>query len=241
MLCPKCSASVADDSNFCRRCGTPFEKRKGFVANLWRDNKPGFLILTLLLVAMLGSIGYYLSSRTGRFVVTVESVSPSDAIDLYAKASLEVYCREFVAECLAGETTRVEDNIRKVIPKLFRDNAGGFARITYHNGTRQQVVTTRFKYRQPPESWREGNAKSFYQPKIDRLRAVSLRSRDLPFEHKVDLALTVATVEHSVPFALQAGESKVWCLVGENSDRERQIEYSQNGEIFQTPVLRQNK
>ena len=80
MYCPKCSASVADDSNFCPRCGTPFQKRNGFVATLWRDNKPGFLILSLLLIAMLGSIGYYLSSRTGRFVVTVERISRDEAL-----------------------------------------------------------------------------------------------------------------------------------------------------------------
>ena len=56
MVCPKCQANVSSDSNFCPRCGTPFKKQSGFVANLWRDNKPGFLILSLLLVAMLGSI-----------------------------------------------------------------------------------------------------------------------------------------------------------------------------------------
>ena len=239
MYCPKCSASVADDSNFCPRCGTPFQKRNGFVATLWRDNKPGFLILSLLLIAMLASIGYYLASRTGRFVVTVDTVSTSEAVDLYAKAALDVYCREFAADCQAGATTKIEESMKKVIPTLFRDNPGGFARISYLNGTGQPITTTRFKYRQPPGSWREGTAKSFYQPKIDRLRAMSLRSGELPFEHKVDLALTIATVEHSVPFTLQAGESKVWCLVNETADRERQIEYAQNGKTFQTAVMRQ--
>ena len=53
MVCPKCRASVADDSNFCPRCGTPFGKRGGFVATLWRDNKPGFLSLSLVVVAVL--------------------------------------------------------------------------------------------------------------------------------------------------------------------------------------------
>ena len=98
MVCPKCQANVSSDSNFCPRCGTPFKKQSGFVANLWRDNKPGFLILSLLLVAMLGSIAYFLYSRTGQFVVTVQSVSAHEAVDLYTKVALEVYCREFVAE-----------------------------------------------------------------------------------------------------------------------------------------------
>jgi hypothetical protein len=79
MVCPKCQVNVASDSNFCARCGTPFKKQSGFVANLWRDNKPGFLILSLLLVAMLGSIAYFLYSRTGKFVVTVESISEDEA------------------------------------------------------------------------------------------------------------------------------------------------------------------
>ena len=88
MVCPKCQANVADDSNFCPRCGTPFKKRNGFVANLWRDNKPGFLILSLLLIAMLGSIVYYLNSRTGTFVVTIERISDDEAVDILHKGSI---------------------------------------------------------------------------------------------------------------------------------------------------------
>ncbi len=113
MVCPKCQANVSSDSNFCPRCGTPFKKQSGFVANLWRDNKPGFLILSLLLVAMLGSIAYFLYSRTGKFVVTVESVSADEAVDLYAKVALEVYCREFVAECQEGNTKKSKLQLRE--------------------------------------------------------------------------------------------------------------------------------
>jgi hypothetical protein len=215
MVCPKCQASVANDSNFCPRCGTPFGKRNGFVANLWRENKPGFLVLSLLLVAMLGSIGYYLYSRTGKFVVTIESVSKDEAIDFYTKAASQVYCREFAAECQNVKPSAIETEIKRVIPGLFRDNAGGYARM--------------------------GNAKNYYQPKIDRLREVSLRGGNLPFEHRVDLALTIATVEHSVPFTLQSGESKTWCLVNETANRERQIEYAQDGKTYETPVLRQKQ
>jgi hypothetical protein len=56
MVCPKCQANVAEDSNFCPHSGTPFKTRQGFVATLWQDHKPGFLVLSLLIVAMLGSI-----------------------------------------------------------------------------------------------------------------------------------------------------------------------------------------
>jgi len=241
MVCPKCQANFANDSNFCPRCGTPFKHRSGFVANLWRDNKPGFLILSLLLVAMLGSIGYYLYSRTGRFVVTVQTVSADEAVDLYTRAALEVYCREFAAECQDGKTKAIETEIKRVIPSLFRDNAGGYARINYYNGTGEPITATRFKYRQPPGPWREGNSRNYYQPKIDRLRAILLRGGEFPFEHKVDLALTIASVEHSVPFTLQSGKSKTWCLISESENRERQIEYAQNGKIYQTPILRQNQ
>jgi hypothetical protein len=244
MICPNCHASLADNSNFCSRCGTPLEKQSGadnFIAKLWRDNKPGFLILSLLLLAMLGSFGYFLYWRTGKFVVKVESISQDEAIDFYTKSALEVYCREFAAECQSGRSKVIETEIKKVIPGLFRENAGGFARITYRNGTGEAITATRLKYRQPPDSWRVGNAKNYYQPKIDRLREASLRGVNLPFEQKVDLALTIATVEHSVPFTLQSGESKTWCLINETRNRERQIEYTQSGKTFQTLVLRQNE
>jgi len=257
MVCPNCRASVAEESNFCPKCGAalrghaesknqnqsspkPDGAVKRFVRSLWRENKPGFLILSLLLLAMLGSFGYFLYSRTGRFVVTVESVSKDEAIDFYTKAALDVYCREFTAECQSEKTKTIETEIKRVIPALFRDNAGGYARITYYNGTREPITAARFKYRQPPGSWRVGNSKNYYQPKIDRLREVALRGGNLPFEHKVDLSLTIATVEHSVPFTLQSGESKSWCLINETGNRERQIEYAQNGKIYETPVLRQN-
>ena len=190
---------------------------------------------------MLGSIGYYLYSRTGKFVVTIESVSKDEAIDFYTKAASEVYCREFAAECQSVKPGAIETEIKRVIPGLFRDNAGGYARITYYNGTGEPITATRFKYRQPPESWRVGNSKNYYQPKIDRLRAVSMQGGNLPFEHRVDLALTIATVEHSIPFTLQSGESKTWCLVNETANRERQIEYAQDGKTYETPVLRQKQ
>jgi hypothetical protein len=241
MVCSKCQAHVVDDSNFCSRCGTPFKKRQGFIATLWRENKPGFLILSLLLIAMLGSIVYYLNSRTGTFEVTIERISDGDAVDFYTKTAFKAYCREFAADCQSGKTDAIENEIKKVIPVILRDNAGGYAKITYYNGTRKPVTATRFKYRQPPGSWKVGNAKDYYQPKIDRLREVLLRGGNLPFAHRVDLALTLATVEHSVPFTLKSGESKTWCLINETPNRERQIEYAQDGKTYETPVLRHNQ
>ena len=119
MYCPKCGSSVADDSNFCPRCGIPFGKRSGFVANLWRDNKPGFLILSLLLIAMLGSIGYYLSSRTGKFVVTVEKIKRDEALDIDAKAALKTYCIEFRVECAQQGEDNIEKDIQRVFQKYF--------------------------------------------------------------------------------------------------------------------------
>src|SRR6266542_2757402 len=99
MVCPQCHNNVADDSNFCPRCGTSFKNRNGFVANLWRDNKPGFLILSLLLVAMLGSFGYYLSSRTRAFVVTVENIAADGALEIVTRATLKEYCLQFPSDC----------------------------------------------------------------------------------------------------------------------------------------------
>jgi hypothetical protein len=86
-----------------------------------------------------------------------------------------------------------------------------------------------------------GKLKELLPTKIDRLREVSLRGGNLPFEQKVDLALTIATVEHSVPFTLQSGESKTWCLINERGNRERQIENTREGKTYETPVLRDNQ
>jgi hypothetical protein len=237
MYCPKCSASVADDSNFCPRCGTPFQKRNGFVATLWRDNKPGALILATLFLAMIAAFLYYLQSRTGQFVVTVERITRDEALDIYAKAALQSYCREFQRDCETGGKDDLEKQIKRSLPGLFRDNIGGFARIRYQNNTGSPVTTNRLKHRQPPGSWISGNSRTYYQPKIDRLRGMG-KQLGLTFEQKIDLAMTIATVDHSVPFTLQPGQTVVWCLINESSDRERQVDYTQNGKSYQTPILR---
>src|SRR5437879_6099325 len=148
MVCPKCQANVANNSNFCPRCGRPFRKRNGFVANLWRDNKPGFLILSLLLVAMLGSITYYLYSRTGKFVVTVESVGEKEALDIVASATLREFCLQFPSDCQNRKSAELDTSIKRVLPRLLNPLKEGqsYAKITYNNGTNKPVAVTQFKY-----------------------------------------------------------------------------------------------
>jgi zinc-ribbon domain len=238
MYCLKCNASVADDSNFCRRCGTPFKKRNGFVANLWRDNKPGFLILSLLLVVMLGSIGYYLSSRTGQFVVTVEKISRDEALDIYAKAALKTYCREFRVECAQQGEDNIEKNIRRVLPKILSPVKTIDVKITYQNNTGSQITVERFRFRNPSEQWRVEEPKLRYAAKLQQLRALIESSKgNVPFETKLELADTFALTENHGSFTLQPGEQKVW-RIGYNTGSEAQIEYSQNGKTLVTPALR---
>jgi ribosomal protein S20 len=238
MVCPKCHNSVADDSNFCPRCGTPFKKRGGFVANLWRDNKPGFLILSLLLVAMLGSIGYYLSSRTGRFVVTVEKITRDEALDIYAKAALKTYCKEFRAECEKQGEDSIEKNIRRVLPKILSPVKTIDVKITYQNNTSSQITVERFLFRNPSEEWRVEEPKLRYAAKLQQLRVlIESNKGNVPFETKLQLADTLALTENHGSFTLQPGEQKVWRL-GYNAGSEAQIEYTKNGKTLVTPALR---
>jgi hypothetical protein len=238
MRCPKCSASVADDSNFCPRCGTPFEKRSGFVANLWRNNKPGFVILSLLLVAMLGSIGYYLSSLTGRFVVTVEKIGRDEALDIYTKAALKTYCKEFRVECAQQGEDNIEKNIRRVLPKILSPVKTIDVKITYQNNTGSQITVERFLFRNPSEKWRVEEPKLRYAAKLQQLRVlIESNKGNVPFETKLELADTLALTENHGSFTLQPGEQKVW-RIGYNAGSEAQIEYTQNGKTLVTPALR---
>jgi zinc-ribbon domain len=240
MLCPKCSASVADDSNFCRRCGIPFKKRNGFVANLWRDNKPGFLILTLLLIAMLGSIGYYLSSRTGRFVVTLDTVSGQGALDIVASATLKEFCRQFPGDCQNRSSTEVETAIKKVLPRYLIPLKAGqrYAKITYNNGTNKPVAITQFKYRRPPGAWTTSTSQSLYTARIQILRSAIRAGSGAAFEDKVELALLTATTTNHGTLTLDPGEEKVWRLSNVDPDSEFQVDFIQNGASYSTPVLR---
>jgi hypothetical protein len=238
MVCPKCQANVASDSNFCPRCGTPFRKRDGFVANLWRDNKPGFLILSLLLIAMLGSIGYYLYSRTGKFVVTVEKISRDEALDIYTKATLKVYCREFSSDCATRGENQVEKEIRLVLPGILLAPRHTDAKITYRNRTATPVTVTRFLYRNGSGSWRSESPQTYFAPKLNTLRlAIQMAGGNVPFKTKVDFASTVALTENHGTVTVLPGEDKSW-RVGYSDQSEFKIEYTQNGKSYETPILR---
>jgi hypothetical protein len=238
MRCPKCSASVADDANFCPRCGTPFKKRSGFVVNLWRDNKPGFLILTLLLIAMLGSFGYYLSSRTGTFVVTVEKISRDEALDMYTKATLKVYCREFSSDCVTRGENQVEKEIRLILPGILLAPRHTDAKITYRNRTAAPVTVTRFLYRNGSGSWRSESPQTYFAPKLNTLRlAIQMAGGNVPSKTKVDFASTLALTENHGTVTVLPGEEKSW-RVGYSDQSEFKIEYTQNGKSYETPVLR---
>jgi predicted nucleic acid-binding Zn ribbon protein len=244
MHCPKCHANVAEDSNFCPRCGTPFHKQnrvKRFVANLWRDNKPGFLILSLLLVAMVSSIGYYLYSRTGKFVVTIQSVGEQEALSIVASATLKQYCLQFPSDCQDRTSAELKTAIEKVLPRLLNpQKAGqGYAKIIYNNGTNKPVAVTQFKYRRPPGPWTTSNSQSLYGPKIQTLQEMIRTGSDsVAFEDKVRLALTTAVTTNHGNFTLSPKEEKVWRLSNVNQEAEFQIDFTQNGANFSTPILR---
>jgi len=241
MVCPKCQANVASDSNFCPRCGTPFRKRDGFVATLWRDNKPGFLILTLLLIAMLGSFGYYLSSRTRTFVVTVENIGADEALEIVTRATLKEYCLQFPSDCQTRSSTELQTAIKRVLPRLLNPlkPGQGYAKITYKNATSEPIAVTQFKYRRPPGSWSTGNSQSVYGPRIQILRS-TIRSggASAGFEDKVELALMSATTANHGTFSLAPGEEKVWRLSNVNQDAEFQVDFSQAGASYSTAILR---
>ena len=238
MLCPKCHNNVADDSNFCPRCGTSFKNRDGFVANLWRENKPGFVILSLLLVAMLGSFGYFLYSRTGRFVVKIDRISREEALDIYTKATLKVYCREFRRECAERGENQIEKDIRLLLPNLLMPPKNADAKITYQNTTSTPVNINRFLYRTGSGAWRSETPQTYFAPKLSTLRpAIQIASGNVPFKTKVDFASILALTENHGPITVLPGENKVW-RIGYSDQSEFKIEYTQNGKSYQTPVLR---
>jgi len=210
-----------------------------FWADMWQENKPGFFILSILIVAMFWSIGYFVYSKTtGVFVVTVEKISKEDELDLNVKNILKVYCREFVRECTERGKEQIEKDIRLVLHRILMPVKTLDAKITYTNNTRHSIAINRFLHRTAPGPWQVSDTQNRFRPKIERLRSSIGRMKgNVPFETKVDYADTLALTENHGSFTILPGETKVWRL-GYNERTEIQIEYRQNGKFYRTPVLR---
>jgi len=58
------------------------------------------------------------------------------------------------------------------------------------------------------------------------------------FEEKVELALMSATITNHGTFTLRPSEEKVWRLSNVNPDAEFQVDFTQNGASYSTPILR---
>lgn len=260
MFCPNCKANVADDSNFCVRCGTPLKNQRAhmtqngaippprgkpwnkvFWADMYKDNKPGFFIIAAMVLALFVTFGYFVYSKTtGRLVVTIEKISKEEELNLNVKNVLKVYCREFATECADRGKDQVEKDIRLVLPRILIPVKTLDAKITYKNDTSNPIHLNRFLSRTPPGPWKgnpPGDTEKRYGPKLQRLRsAIEMTKGNVPFEAKLDYADTLVLVEHrSSP--LQPGEHREW-RVGFLEGEEFQIEYVQNGKLYRTPALR---
>jgi len=214
---------------------------KQFCSDMWRENKPGFFILSVLLLAMIGSIGYYAYSTAGpgKFVVTVEKISKKEGFDLNVRNVLKVYCREFSRECAERGKDQVEKDIRLALARILIPAKTLDVKITYRNNTRHPIQVNRFLYRTAPDPWRGkvASTQNRYAPKLQRLRyAIEMSKGSAPFETKVDYADTLALVENAGSFMIQPSEVKFW-RVGYGERTEVQIEYFLNGKLYRTPVL----
>ena len=215
---------------------------KQFCADMWRENKPGFFILSVLLLAMFGSIGYFIySTTTGRFVVTVEKISKKEGFDLNVRNVLKVYCREFSRECEERGKDQVEKDIRLALARILIPVKTLDVKITYRNNTRHPIHLNRFLSRIPPDPWRgtpPSDTQRHYAPKLQRLRfAIEMTKGNVPFETKVDYADTLALTENHGSITILPGKQKFW-RIGYTQGKEFQIEYIQNGKLYRTPVLR---
>ena len=257
MICPNCGNNIAHDSNFCEKCGTPLKAQRSrrtqngavlpprgrpwdkvWWKDLYRDNKPGFFIIAAMLLAMFVSMGYYTYSivRPGRFVVTIEKISREEYLDIFTKATLNVYCREFARECSSRERDQLVKEIHATLLRILLPVRTLDAKITYKNNTRYPIAINRFLYRTAPGPWEVSNMQNHYRPKIERLRlAIAMANENVPFETKVDYANTLALVELDLP--VQPREQREW-RIGYNDKSEFQVEFLQNGKLHQSSVLR---
>lgn len=255
MFCPNCGNNIRDDSNFCAKCGIPLKNQRArtrpgllgawsrsiiILKNYYRENKPGFFIVGLLLLIMFGSVGYYAYSvlAPGRFVVTLERITKEEKVDVYAQAALKVYCREFARECSEKGYEQIEKNIRLILPTILLPARTMDAKITYRNQASTPIQVVRFIERTVPGPWKAYDTQARYAPKLDRLRhVIQTAGGNVPFVTKVDFAHTLALTENHGSFIVPPGEQKTW-RVGYTEKDEFQIEYVQNGKLYRTPVLR---
>jgi len=190
---------------------------------------------------MLGNIGYYLYSRSGKFVVTVESVGEKEALDIVASATLKEFCLQFPSDCQNRKSAELDTSIKRVLPRLLNPLKEGqsYAKITYNNGTNKPVAVTQFKYRRPPGTWTTSNSQSVYGPKIQALQgAIRTGNDSAAFQDKVGLALMTAATTNHRNFTLGPNEEKVWRLANVNPESEFQVDFTQNGARYSTPILR---
>ncbi len=259
MFCPNCKANVADDSIFCGKCGTPLKNqrahrtqngavppprgrpwKKVWWNDLYRDNKPGFFIIAVMVLALFVTFGYFVYLKTtGGFVVTVEKITREEYFDVFTKATLNVYCREFARECTERGKNQIEKDMRLVLPRILIPVETLDAKIAYKNNTRYPIGVNRFRYRTIPGPWRgeAGETQNRYAPKLQRLRfAIEMANGNVPFEIKVDYANTLALTENHGSITIQPGEQREW-RIGYDDKSEFQVEYLQNGKLYQTAVL----
>jgi len=71
--------------------------------------------------------------------VTVERISRDEAVDIYTKAALKVYCREFNGDCVQRGENQIEKENVWLLPSILLPPRHADAKITYLNGARQGV------------------------------------------------------------------------------------------------------
>ena len=101
-------------------------------------------------------------------MVTIERISREEALDIYTKATLNVYCREFGSDCQSGKDTEIENEIKRVLPIiLIRRRQTGYAKITYRNGTDNPITCNAVQISKwPPGPGDRGIRRLFTRPKI---------------------------------------------------------------------------
>ena len=79
---------------------------------------------------------------------------------------------------------------------------------------------------------------ALYGSRIQILRsAIRAGAIKLAFDDKVELALTTATTTNHGTFTLRPGEEKVWRLSNVDNESEFQVDFTQDGASYSTPVL----